>query len=474
MEELKSSRPMTAVLVSLSAATLTGSLGISIVTVSLPTLSRAFSTDLSQTQWIILAYLATVTVSIVAVGRLADIFGLRRVLILGLILFAAASIACVFAPTFILLVITRAIQGIGGAILMAIPVSIAREIVPRDRLGSAMGLMGTMSAIGTALGPSAGGTLIAGLGWRAAFVALTISASASLFLVLRAIPGRTVPSTGAKNMLDLPGAFFLALSLGSYAFLTNAHHGMTAIQTVALCILVAGSLVTFVVVEQRAAAPLIPLRMLFDKGIGSGFAMNLLIGTIMMSTLVVGPFFLAFALGLDETMVGLVMAVGPVTSALSGLPAGRLTDKLGASRVVLIGLMQTAVGLLCLAFLPRMFGVVGYIVALVSLTPGFQMFLAANTTAVMSNAAEDQRGRLSGLLGLSRNLGFMTGTSVMSTVFVTILGSAKITDAARTDIETAFTTTFVVAAGLAVAAMAIALYARTRQNEPQSNARQQA
>jgi EmrB/QacA subfamily drug resistance transporter len=468
MGEQISSRPMHGILIALAVATLTGSLGISVVTVSLPTLSRAFSTDMSQTQWVILAYLAAVTVSIVTAGRLGDIFGHRRILILGLILFAAASVVCAMAPTFITLVIARAIQGIGGAILMAIPVSIAREMISKERLGSAMGLMGTMSAIGTALGPSAGGTLIASLGWRAAFVALTVSSGVTLLLVVRAIPHRPAIENAIKGKLDLPGTFLLALGLCCYALLISSKQNTTLTQPAVLWIAAVGSTLAFVLVEKRSATPLIPLQMLLDRTTGSGFVMNLLIGTIMMSTLVVGPFFLSFSLGLDETFIGLVMAVGPVTSALSGVPAGRLTDRLGAGRVVLIGLMQTIVGLFCLAFLPRLVGVAGYVVALALLTPGFQMFLAANTTAVMSSAPENQRGRLSGLLGLSRNLGFMTGTSVMSTLFVTILGSATINSAARADIETAFSVTFVAAAGLATTALLVALCARMGQTEQKS------
>ena len=114
--------------------------------------------------------------------------------------------------------------------------------------------------------------------------------------------------------------------------------------------------------------------------------------TALMATLVVGPFFLTFSLELEEAEVGLVLAVGPVVAALAGVPAGRLTDRFGARRVMVAGLVQTMLGLLCLAFLPRIFGVGGYIAALIVLTPAFQMFLAANNTAVLSGASQAQRG----------------------------------------------------------------------------------
>jgi MFS family permease len=189
--------------------------------------------------------------------------------------------------------------------------------------------------------------------------------------------------------------------------------------------------------------------------------MNLLVGTVMMSTLVVGPFYLAFSMGLNEALVGLVMAVGPVVAALSGIPAGQLTDRLGAKRVMLIGLVQTISGLLCLAFLPRYFGVGGYVIALILLTPAFQLFLAANNTAVLVDASKEQRGRISGLLGLSRNLGLMTGASAMPALFVVFLGTGDVSRAGITKIADAFSMTFAIAAALALITLLLAIYSQT-------------
>jgi MFS family permease len=171
----------------------------------------------------------------------------------------------------------------------------------------------------------------------------------------------------------------------------------------------------------------VPLPLVRDRATGASLATNLLVSAVMMATLVVGPFFLSFGLGLDAALVGLVMAVGPVTSALAGIPAGRATDRFGTRRVLAAGLIEMTVGLICLAFLPRFFGVAGYVAALILLTPGFQLFLAANNTAVMASAGEKQRGMVSGLLGLSRNLGFMTGASMMTTFFAISVGTEDIT-----------------------------------------------
>ena len=140
---------------------LLSSLGTSIANVGLPNLAQAFDASFGQVQWIVLAYLLAITTLIVSVGRLSDIAGRRRLFLIGIVLFAAASVLCGVAPRLWLLIAARVVQGLGAAIMMALSMAFVGETVPKEKTGSAMGLLGTMSAIGTALGPSLGGVLIA-------------------------------------------------------------------------------------------------------------------------------------------------------------------------------------------------------------------------------------------------------------------------------------------------------------------------
>jgi len=434
------------------------SLGVSIASVLLPTLTQSFSATVSGVHWVVLIYLMSITVAVVPAGRLGDLYGQRRVLMSGLVVFIIGAVLCATAPDLNMLIAGRALQGLGGAILIALPMAIARDLVPTERLGTAMGLLGTTSAIGTALGPSLGGVLLAWSDWRMAFWLLAAFGTFALFLSVAALPRSATRIAASLRELDLAGTFVLVFALAAYALATSDGVSGVPLPTIVLFAAALIGIALFVIVETRVSSPLVPMMLLSERKTGIGFAMNMLIGTVMMSTLVVGPFFLAFSLGLNEVLIGLVLAVGPVMSALSGVPAGRLTDRIGANRVVLIGLLQAMLGLLCLAFLPRYFGVAGYIIALVMLTPAFQLFLAANNTIVMVDADKKQRGRLSGLLGLSRNLGLMTGASAMPTVFVAFLGTGDVAVAAVEDVAQAFSMTFVIAAGLAMTALALALY----------------
>jgi len=446
----------TQVLGLLALAVLLASLGVSIATVALPSLVRSFLAPVSQVQWVILAYLLSITVVIVLGSRLGDLLGHSRVFLAGIGIFTVASALCAAAPTLSMLIAARAGQGIGGAILMAMPVAIVRDAVAKERMGAAMGLMGTMSAIGTALGPSVGGLVIAWAGWRWSFLLLAMPGAVLFVLTARSLPATPPSGRPTWRSLDVPGVVVLAFALAAYS-LSATGALVAAGPARALMVLAAGAgLAAFIVIERRQPAPLVRLALLRHRQIALSLSANLLVSTVMMSTLVVGPFYLAFALGLDEGVVGLVMAVGPATAALSGVPAGRLTDKLGARRILRIGLAQTFAGLLSFAVLPGLAGVAGYVLSLMLLTPGFQLFLAANNTGVMMAAPDDQRGMVSGLLGLSRNLGFMTGASAMGAVFAMAVGTADVALASATAVGSAFTMTFLGAAGLAAAAMILA------------------
>src|ERR1044071_9458039 len=187
-EATEQTRSVRGALASLSLSMLLSSLGTSIANVGLPTLAQAFGASFQQVQWIVLAYLLAITTLIVGVGRLGDIVGRKRLLRSGLLLFTTASVLCGLAPTLRLLIAARAAQGLGAAVMMALTIAFVGDTVPKEKTGSAMGLLGTMSAIGTALGPSLGGVLIAELGWRAIFVVNVPLGILTFFLAHRYLP----------------------------------------------------------------------------------------------------------------------------------------------------------------------------------------------------------------------------------------------------------------------------------------------
>ena len=401
----------------LSLSMLLASLGTSIANVGLPTLAAAFDASFQQIQWVVIAYLLATTTLVVGVGRLGDIFGRRKLLLAGIALYTASSFLCGVAPTFELLVAARALQGLGAALMLALAMALVGEAVPKDKTGSAMGLLGTMSAVGTALGPSLGGGLISVFGWPALFFAGLPLGVVAFLLVRRALPADRHAANGERPAFDTTGTILLAATLAAYALAMTIGRGSFGMFNALLLAASAVGFGLFLFVETRSASPLIAPSLLRDSALASGFAANALVSTVMMATLVVGPFYLSRALGLDEISVGLVLAAGPAISILCGVPAGRLVDRLGARSVVVIGLVAMVAGAFAMAALPTGFGIAGYVAAIAVLTPGYQLFQAANNTATLKGIAPDRRGVVSGMLNLSRNLGLVTGASAMGAVF---------------------------------------------------------
>ncbi|NTF91633.1 MFS transporter [Agrobacterium rhizogenes] len=380
-------RTQTGITVTLSLAMGLASLGTSIANIALPELGKAFSAPVPEVQAVIVAYLGTLTLAVVIAGRLADRYGLRAMLVIGIALFIIATFLCAVAQSLWILVVARGIQGIGAAFLMTLSMALMRHISDKLSVGRAMGLLGTVSAIGTALGPALGGLLIPFTGWRGVFwVQLPLSILALILAVTN------LPRDAGRNDAKTPSLW----SVMSRSLLVN-------------------------------------------------LSVNVVVAGTMMTTLVVGPFYLSIALELPVSQVGLVMAIGPVISIFSGVPAGRLVDAVGSNRMLSIGLALLAIGTLMLAYIPNMIGVAGYVLSIIMLTPGYQLFQAANNTAALADVATDRRGTVSGLLGLSRNIGLIAGASVLGMVFAFGVGSTDVTQASAFAIASGMRLTFLIA-----------------------------
>lgn len=387
-----------AVTITLGLAMLLASLGTSIANIALPTLAEAFSAPFSQVQAVVVAYLVALTVSVVLAGRLGDRWGLKPILVLGIGVFLAATLLASLAQTLPILIAARAIQGIGAAFMMTLSMALMRQTANSAAVGRAMGLLGTLSAVGTALGPSLGGLLIPAAGWRGIFWVQVPFAAIALVLAYTYLP-----VDAARSRMPGPG-----------------------------------------------------LLSALNKPLARSLIINLLVAAVMMTTLVVGPFYLTVALGLEPALVGLVMAIGPVISIVLGVPSGQLVDIWGSRRVLGVGLGLIGAGAFLLALLPAWIGGLGYVASLVVLTPGYQLFQAANNTQALADVPKDHRGTTAGLLSLSRNLGLVAGASVMGAVFAFGAGTGDFTQAAPAAILAGMRLAFLLAGALMVAALGIA------------------
>lgn len=442
-------------LAGLALSMLMPSLDTSIANTALPALAAAFNAPFQQVQWIVLAYLLALTTVIVSVGRLGDIVGRRRLLLAGIVLFTGASLGCGAATTLPMLLVSRAAQGVGAAVMMALAVAMVGDTVPGARTGTAMGLLGTVSAIGTTLGPGLGGGLIAASGWRAIFLVNVPVGVTAFVLAHRYLPADRPSPAPTASRFDPVGTVVLALTLAVYALAMTIGRGHGGLLNLALLSASVCGAVVFIVVEAHAASPLIRLGRLGDPELRARLATSALVSTVMMATLVVGPFYLSRALKLSPAVVGAVLSAGPLVAALAGLPAGRVVDRVGARSLTTLGLAGIAIGAGGLAALPASLGLVGYVLPLVLMTGSYALFQAANNTAVMTGIGPDERGVVASLVNLARNLGLITGASAMGSLFAHGVGSIEPAAADPDAVAAGMRITFGIAMVLIVAAVAI-------------------
>ncbi|MCW0506241.1 MFS transporter [Aeromonas piscicola] len=423
-------------LLALGLATLLPMLAGSMANMVLPALGQVFAVPFASVQWVLVAYLLGITCLTLVAGRLGDRFGRRRLLLGGVVLFALASLLCALAPTIGWLIAARVLQGVGAACMLSLALAMVGQLVPAAQRGRGMGLLGTLSACGTALGPSFGGLLIGGFGWQAPFLLLVPVSLLALGAGMLGLPLEGV--LPQRERVKLASLSMLVVALLCYG-LALTSGGALALGWWAGALL---GIALFVRHERRARSPLLPLALLADSRLKGGLLASVLVASVMVLTLLIGPFYLHGVFELDMATVGLMISGGPLLAALTGMPAGWLVDRFGSRRVARLGLMVMMSALLGLATLSATYGPLGYLLPILLLTAGYALFQTANNSAVVGAATEQARGSVAGLLTLSRNLGQLTGAAGLGGLFVTLVGTPNLATAMPADLVFGMQTSF--------------------------------
>lgn len=433
-------------------------LGTSAAAVILPELSNEFRDSNLDASMVVSIYILAATALIVPIGRVGDLLGKRKVLVIGLCIFTLGAAFASYASTLPVLIASRLVQGAGAAAMMAMPLAQIRDFVPTGHVGRWMGMMGTLSAIGTASGPALGGAITATFGWRAVFLVQALFAVVALATCMMWI--KDDQRAVVRSPIGFAGAGALVLSFTTFAFaFSNINGGFSSFSAILLAVALL-AFAGFWIFESYAATPTIPLDLLRSTQLRLSLTMNVIVSLVMMGVLVVGPFFLTCGLGLTTAQMGLAMSVGPIASAVSGVPAGWLTEWIGAGHAVLLGGMAVTIATAAMAGLPYLFGLSGFLVAFMLLSPSYQIFLAALNTSVMENASEPDRGVTSGVLNLSRNFGFILGASVISAIFWALVHvDSNLDDEAR-NTSLAMAGTFAICCVLASGVVLLAITSR--------------
>lgn len=451
------SRP--GVLTLLLICVLLASLGTSTVAVALPDLARDLHASQSQAQWVILAYLLAITTVSLAAGRAGDLLGRRPLLLSAIGLFTATSLAAALTKTIGILVAIRFFQGAAAAAMLVLATALITATTPKSKSGTVMGLLGTASALGTAAGPAFGGFLSSTFGWSAIFWVNAPLGLATWLFLYRQLPSFSVLS---PLPVDPAGITLVMLALGGLTLgLMGLGHGLDLGHLGLGCASLL-LLVVFLKRDQKLASPLIPSWLLKESTVFPGLLASLAVSIVMITTLVLGPFFLAQGLGLRLQTVGMVMSIGPILAAAAAMPSGRNVDRFGAEPMVLLGLGLMVVGCLVFALAAQLRELSAYLTGTIIVTLGYAQFQTANNSALLNSADASHRGLVAGLLNLSRNFGFVLGVSLFGSLFARLSNAASGILETQTSIQTAWSLTFLLAALLPASAAFLSLKRREK------------
>jgi EmrB/QacA subfamily drug resistance transporter len=392
-----------------------------VVTTALPVIRRDLHATISQLEWTVNAYTLTFAVLLLTGAALGDRFGRRRLFVLGLVLFTGASAAAALSTSANALDVARALQGVGGAIVTPLTLTLLSAAVPAERRGLALGIWGGIGGLAVALGPLVGGAIVDGVSWHWIF---WVNVPIGLVLAPLAY-SRLEESRGADSSLDLRGLGLASVGLLGivWGLVRGNDHGWTSggivVPIVAGALLVAA----FVAWELRAASPMLPMQFFRDRT----FALTNVASLFMFFGMFGSIFFLA-------QFFQTVQGYSPLQSGLRILPwtampmfvapiAGALSDRIGGQRLMAVGLALQSAGLLWIAAVstpttPYVDLVGPFILAGI----GMALFFAPVANVVLSSVSPAHEGKASGATNAIRELGGVFGVAVLAAVFTRVGG----------------------------------------------------
>ena len=422
-----------------------------VVNVALPTIGRDLGAGVAGLQWTLNGYVLTLAALVLAAGSLSDIYGRRRVFILGVVVFVAASALCAAAPTIELLVAARFGQGIGGALLTPGSLAIIDAVFHPDDRTRAIGIWAGLGAVAGAVGPLVGGYLTDAVSWRAIFlINLPLGAFVVAAAVLRVPETRDPTRVGG---LDLPGAALAMLAIGGVCFaLIQASGGFTLVVIAALAVgLVAAGV--FVAVERRARHPMLPLELFRSRQFASASVLALVTYAALGGVIFLFVAFLQITLGYSALQAG--AATLPITILLLTLstPSGAIAQRIGPRIPLTAGAVLTGAGLLLMA---RIHPGDSYLAAVLPSLVVFGIGLAALITPITATVLASVDARHSGIASAVNNalsrLGQMIAVAALP--LAAGLSGAAFEDPAK--MAAGFPVAMTVAAGTSFAAALLA------------------
>jgi EmrB/QacA subfamily drug resistance transporter len=396
---------------------------MSSINLALPSIGEEFEIDAVLLSWVATSYLLAAAVSLVPFGRLADIYGRKKIYTYGIVSFTITSILCAVSTSTPMLIIFRILQGSASAMIFATGVAIITSVFPPQERGKALGINVAAVYTGLSVGPFLGGFLTQHLTWRSVFLTNLPLGLIIIALVLWKLKGEWAEARGEK--FDLPGATIYGAALVAIMYGISLLPAMKSVWVILLGLL---GFVAFVKWQMRTEHPVYNLDLFRTNRV---FAFSNLAALINYSATFAVTFLLSLYLQyvkeLSPQNAGLILIAQPVVMAIFSPFAGRLSDRVEPQIVASIGMTLTTLGLFLFIFLDENSTAVSIIVRLTVLGFGFAIFSSPNTNAIMGSVEKRFFGLASGSVGTMRLLGMMVSMGIATVIFTLYLGRVQIT-----------------------------------------------
>ena len=387
-----------------------------VVTTALPTIQRDLHASVSQLEWTVNAYTLTFAVLLMTGAALGDRFGRKRLFLIGMVIFTAGSAAAAVAPSIDALIAARAIQGVGGAIVMPLTLTLLSAAVPAERRGMALGAWGGISGLGVALGPVIGGAIVQGISWQWIFwinVPFGLIALPLGFRFLR-------ESYGPAKSLDLGGVTLLTAGMFGIVFglVRGNSTGWTSPEILAS--LAAGVVLTaaFVAWELRAREPMLPMGFFRSRAFSAGNASSLMMFFGMFGSIFLLTQYLQNVQGYSALSAGLHILPWTGMPMIVAPIAGALSDRIGGRPLVATGLALQAIALAWLAaVLEPTVAYSAIVIPFMLAGVGMALFFAPMASVVLGSVGRSHAGQASGANNAIRELGGVFGVAVLASIF---------------------------------------------------------
>lgn len=416
------------------------------VNVALPVLGKEFCMSAASLSWISTAYLLAAAVFLVPFGRVADIFGRKRIFFWGVVLLTVSSLLCIFTRSGWQLIVLRILQGVGGCMLSSTGIAIVSSVYPSGERGKALGMIGITSYVGMSAGPTLGGILTEHFGWRSIFVVCALLGLIVLYTVLKFMRTEWTEAKGEKY--DIGGTLIYCISLILLLC------GFTFLQkTYGLFLLIAGvaGTVLFTVWASKTESPVVNLSLF--KGnpvfICSIIAALINYGIVFVVSYILS-LYLQYITGLSPQFAGVVLITQPFMQAIFSPIAGKLSDKLPSRRVAGIGMALNCLGLVLLIFIGEHTPLTYLIIGLVLEGLGCAFFISPNQNTVMSSVEKQSYGVASGILATMRNIGQMICMAIATMSLTASIGNVQIESKVFPDFLKSVRLTFLIMTALCV------------------------